>query len=136
MTTETYAAPLARSGSLLRAVLVADAAVCAVAGTAFLVATGPAADLFGAPDAAVGAVGVLLLLFAVAALWLARRPRVPDGLVKALVAADVVWAVDTVGLVALGWIAPTTTGLALVLLQAVGVLAFAGLKLVALRRDR
>jgi hypothetical protein len=134
MTIDTFPVPAARSGSLLRTVLVADAALCVTAGAAFLLATGPAAAMFGAPEAAIAAVGALLLSLAAALAWLSRRPTVPARAVKALVAADLLWVVDTIAVTALGWIAPTTTGLVVVLAQAVLVLAFAVAKTVALRR--
>lgn len=134
MTIDTVHATATRSGPLLRTVLVADAALCAAAGGAFLLATGPAAAMFGAPEAAVAAVGALLLAAAGGLVWLSRRATVPDGAVKALIVADLIWVVDIVAVTALGWIVPTTTGLAVVLAQSVLVLAFAGAKTLALRR--
>lgn len=134
MTTDALVAPSDRSGPLLRTVLFADAAACGAAGGALLFAPGAAAVLFGAPEPALAAVGGLLLLMGAGLLWLARRPAVPAGIVRVLIALDLLWAVDTVGIVALGWIRPTTTGLVLVLVQAVAVLAVAGLKAKALRR--
>jgi hypothetical protein len=50
------------------------------------------------------------------------------------VPADLLWVADTIAVTALGWIAPTTTGLVVILAQAVLVLGFAVAKTVALRR--
>ncbi len=53
-----------------------------------------------------------------------------------MIVLNVVWAVDCALLLLSGWVQPTTLGVAFVLIQAAGVLIFAELQFMALRKAR
>jgi hypothetical protein len=55
-------------------------------------------------------------------------------MVWAVVACNVLWAMDCVALLFTGWIDPSLLGVAFLLMQAVAVAAFAELQVVGLRR--
>jgi hypothetical protein len=141
MTAQTSAAPALRrlipaGPGLLPAALRLDAVVTAANGAAYLVAAGPLGDLFGMPSAALRATGAFLVVFA-AAVWLvASRPDPDPTAVRAVVAANVLWVIDSIGLIAFGWWSPDTAGYVWTALQADVVALFAALQVVGLRRAR
>ena len=124
-----------RSG-LLRLVLKLDAVASGALG-ALSLATGPALDdLLGTPLALLVPVGAFLVVWA-AALWvLASRSRISRTAVWAAIAINLVWAIDSVAVVAAGWFLLTALGTAFVLTQAAAVVLFADLQFLGLRRSR
>lgn len=111
--------------SPLRTLLGIDAAVSGANGLAYVVAAGPLASLLGIDAAVLRGVGVFLLAFAVAVAVVAA-PRVPARrAVLAVIAANAVWAVDSLVVAALGWGSPTATGRAWIVVQAVVVAGLA-----------
>ena len=124
-----------RSG-LLRLVLKLDAVASGALG-ALSLAAGPALDdLLGTPLALLVPVGAFLVVWA-AALWiLASRSRMSRTAVWAAIAINLVWAIDSVAVVAAGWFPLTALGTAFVFAQAAAVALFAGLQFRGLRRSR
>lgn len=111
------------STSLLRAALLGDAAASGTTGLLMAAAAGPLAPLLGLPEPLLRGAGLALLPCAAFAAWLGRRPA--PGLVRAVVALNLLWAADCALLLASGFVAPTGLGTAFVLLQASVVLGFA-----------
>ena len=111
------------STSLLRVALLGDAAASGATGLLMAAAAGPLAPLLGLPEPLLRGAGLVLLPYAAFVAWLGRRP-VP-GLVRAVVAVNLLWAADCVLLLVSGFVAPTGLGIAFVLLQALVVLGFA-----------
>lgn len=122
------------SPRFLPTVLRIDAATCLASGALQLAATGPLADLLGLDAALLRGTGWFLLAYGAAVLWLAARPVLPRPLVWAIVAGNLLWALDCVLLVAAGWARPTPLGLAYVAVQAVTVVGLAELQWLGLRR--
>jgi hypothetical protein len=120
---------------LLRFALLGDAA--ASGATGLLLAAGAAflASLLGLPEGLLRVAGLVLLPYAAFVAWLgARRDGgVPRGAVRAVVAINLLWALDSVLLLALGPVAPNGLGTAFVLAQALVVLGFAAMQWAALR---
>ncbi|MGY1822498.1 hypothetical protein [Geodermatophilus sp. SYSU D00079] len=129
MTTTTRPAP----PSLLRPALRLDAVVTGLNGAAYVLAASPLAGLLGLPSDWLRGAGVFLLAFTVAVGSVAARP-VPSA-VRAVVAANAIWAAGSVAVVLAGTGTPTTTGVVWLLLQAVVVAAFAVLQAAGLRRS-
>lgn len=123
------------AGIALRHLLVADAAVSGACGVLMAAAAEPLAGLLGLPAALLLPAGIVLLPWSLLLLWLARRPVPSAGWVRAVIAANLVWALDCALVLAAGWFRPTGLGVAFVLLQIVAVLAFAGLQHRGLRRQ-
>jgi hypothetical protein len=121
---------------LLRLALKLDAIVTGANGAAYLIAAGPLGDLLGLSPALLRGTGAFLLAFA-AVVWLtATRPSIPRAAVYAIIAANAIWALDSVVAAVAGWGTPDTVGTVWIMLQAIVVAAFAELQLVGLRRAR
>lgn len=119
----------------LRLSLRANATFSVLSGLVFSVASGVIADFLGGVEAVlVLAVGLQLLLFAGALVWLASRPSIPAGLVIAVVVADLGWVLGTI--VAVYADLFTRGGAIAALVVADLVLVFAILQAIGLRRAR
>ena len=123
------------TSSFLRRVLVADAITSAASGLLMVFGAGLLEGLLGIPAAVLVPSGVILLPFAGLLLYLATRERLPRPAVWAVIACNVLWAVDSVAMLALGWLEPTTLGGVFVVAQALVVAAFAELEYLGLRRS-
>jgi hypothetical protein len=122
--------------SLLRAVLKLDAIVTGANGAAYLIAAGPLGDLLGLSPALLRGTGAFLLAFAAAVYLTGTRPSIPRPAVYAIVAANAVWAVDSIVAASAGWGSPSTAGSVWIVMQALVVAGFAVLQLTGLRRGR
>ena len=121
------------STRLLRYSLRANAAFSTLSGILFAAKGARIATFLGGVTAAdVTSVGVSLLAFAAGLLWLSRQAPIPEGLVRAVIAADLAWVVGTGAAVAAGvFSGPGNTA---ALLVADVVLVFAVLQGLGLRR--
>ena len=119
---------------LLRLALKLDAIVTGANGAAYLIAAGPLGDLLGLSPALLRGTGAFLLAFAAAVYATARRTNIPRPAVYAIVAANAIWAVDSIVAAIAGWGTPATAGTVWIVLQAVVVAAFAELQLAGLKR--
>lgn len=125
-----------RPSPLLRAALFADAAACGGMGLLLLGGGAALAGALGLPTGLLQAVGLLLLPAGALMAWLARRETLPVWLVWTVIGAGAVWVVDSVLLLASGWVAPTPLGTAFILAQALAVAALATAEWAGLRRSR
>ncbi|MEU6975248.1 hypothetical protein [Streptomyces sp. NPDC046371] len=118
--------------SMVRRFLALDAVVTGGNGLAYAAASGPLGELLGVGRGLLLGLGVFLTVFAALVAWLASRPQPPVLGVKAVVDANLLWAVlSVVALVA--WLEPSTAGAVWTLLQAGTVAGFAALQWGALR---
>jgi hypothetical protein len=124
----------AHHSSFVRRILVADAAISGATGVLMLAGGGFLEGLLGVPAGLLRYAGASLLPFAVAVGWLARRNEISRGGLWAVIAANALWALDSVGLLFTGWIAPSTLGYAFIIFQAIVVAGFAELQYVGLRK--
>ncbi|MFJ5832627.1 hypothetical protein [Streptomyces sp. NPDC093089] len=116
----------------VRRFLALDAVVTGANGIAYVAASGPLGELLGVDAGLLFELGLFLTAFAAGVAWLASRRRPAALAVKAVVDANVVWAVlSVVALVA--WLEPTAAGLLWTPMQAAAVAGFAGLQWAALR---
>ena len=119
---------------MLRTALKLDALVTGVNGAAYLLLAGPLGELLGLAPTLLRGAGAFLLAFA-ALVWVAgTRERVSRAAVSAIVAANAVWAIDSLVAALVGWGSPSTTGTVWLVTQALVVGAFAELQLTGLRR--
>jgi len=133
MDTHALATPRQADGGLLRFALTLDGLVTGAMGVAFLAGAPLLDGWLGLPTALLAAVGALLAVYAALVLRLSTRPV--RGAVIAVIAANAVWAVDTLVALALDWHEPTVAGQVVIAVQAVGCAAFAALQYVGLRRS-
>ena len=119
---------------LLRTALEADALVTGANGLAYLALAGPVGDLLGLSETLLRGTGAFLLLFAAAVYATSRRSPIPSRPVRAIAAANVLWAAGSLVVALAGLGTPETAGVVWIVLQAVVVAGFAELQLLGLRR--
>jgi hypothetical protein len=112
----------------LRTALKLDAVVTGANGAADLAAAGPLEDVLGLQPALLRGIGAFLLLFSAAVWAVASRPQVSSTAALVVIAANVLWAADSIALLAGGFTEPTTFGGIWIVLQALVVAGFAGLQ--------
>jgi hypothetical protein len=134
MQTITAQKTIAPRRPLLRTALALDAGVTALNGAAYLALAGPLHDVLGLSEALLRGAGGFLLVYALAVGLLATRPRPPRAGVLAVVAANAIWAADSVVAALAGWGDPTAAGTVWMVLQAIVVAGFAALQLAGLAR--
>jgi hypothetical protein len=118
---------------LLRRTLLADAGLSGLTGLLMIAAAGPLSALLGVPAALLLYAGISLLPFAALLVVLATRDTIAPWAVRAVIAANVLWAIDSIVLLFTGWVEPSVFGYAFIVAQAiiVGVVAeiqYVGLK--------
>lgn len=119
----------------LRLALLADAAGSGAAG--LLLIAVPLGGAFGLPDGLLRAAAALMLAWAAFTFWLGNHPAPTRALVRAVVAVNVIWVVDSLMLLlgpAMLGLSPTALGTGFVLAQAALVAGFAAAQWAALRR--
>jgi hypothetical protein len=124
---------LSQPSSFLRLALLADAAVSGVTGLAMMLGAGVVDGLLGVPGVLLRYAGLSLLPFAALVAFLATRENLSRPAAWAVVAYNALWAVDSIVLLASGWIAPTALGYAFIAFQALVVAIFAKLQYIGLR---
>ncbi|WP_437311927.1 hypothetical protein [Sorangium sp. So ce388] len=124
------------SPHFLRRALLADAIVSGATGLLMLAGAAHLAGFVGLPEALLRWSGASLLPFAAIVAWLGTRERPARAAVIGVVVANALWVIDSVLLLALGWVEPTALGYAFVLAQALVVALFAEAQALGLRRAR
>ena len=120
--------------ALTRIALKLDAVVTGANGVAYLALAGVLDGPLGMPAGFLRGVGAFLVVFAACVAFTATRPAINRQAVYAVIALNVLWVIDSIALVALGWYDPTTGGSVWTILQAGVVAGFAGLQAYAIRR--
>ena len=120
----------------LRLALGADAASSAIMGAACAAGAGPLSGLLGLPEPLLRYAGLALLPWAAVVGFLATRETLRPAFVWAVIALNVLWAVDSFGLLFGNQVQPTGPGTAFVVVQALAVLALAECQMIAMRRSR
>jgi hypothetical protein len=119
----------------LRWVFVADAATCLATGLLMMLGSAFLAEFLVLPAPLLRYAGVSLLPFASLLIYLTSRERLSPAVVWTVIVLNALWTVDSLLIVATGWITPNQLGYAFVTAQALGVAAFAGLEYVGLRKS-
>jgi hypothetical protein len=114
--------------TLLATVLKIDAVVSGANGLAYLVAADVLDSPLGISGGLLRSLGVTLLVFAGAVYHVGTRRPIPTKPVRLVIAANAVWAADSLLAVGAGWLTPTAAGALWVVAQAVVVAAFAALQ--------
>jgi hypothetical protein len=118
----------------LRVALRLDALVSAAFAALVLIGGPMLVDLLGASLTLLWSVGVAVLVWSGALWWVQLRARINPRAVWTIIALNLMWALESVLLVVLGWVPLTGLGVAFVLLQAAAVLGLTDLQFVGLRR--
>jgi hypothetical protein len=117
----------------LRRSLQVDGVATGLCGVILLVAAQSVSELIGLPTPRIASgVGTLLLVYAVALLWNASRPRINRGEALVAVVLNAAWVAGSAAVIVVGPL--TFLGNLAVAVVAVAVLAFDVLEAVGLRR--
>lgn len=100
---------------LLRLALYTDAVGSGAVGVLMLAGAGVLTGPLGLPAGLLQGVGLFVLLYAAGIAWLAARPALPAWVYGAVIGLNLVWAADSLLLLASGWVAPTALGVAFIL---------------------
>lgn len=125
---------MSTSNPLLRFALLGDAVASGATGLLMAAAASPLSPLLGLPEPLLRGAGLVCLGYAAIVGWLGARAAPPRAAVLAVVAVNLLWALECLGLPALGFVAPNALGLAFLALQAVVVAGFAAAQWAGLRR--
>jgi hypothetical protein len=136
MESHAIATPRHATGGLLRFALTLDGVATGANGVLYLAGAPLLDGWLGLPTEMLVAVGAFLIVYAALVLRLATRPEMPRVAVAAVIAANALWAIDSLIALALDWFTPTTVGQVLIAVQAVLVAGLAALQYVGLRQSR
>lgn len=125
---------LVRISKFLRFVLFADAATCIITGLLLTVSGGFLESILNLPANLMFYAGLSLFPFAAFLIYAATRKSVSKTAIWLIIGLNLLWTIDSFLLLVSGWVAPTTFGYAFVIFQAVGVLMFADLEFIGLRK--
>ena len=123
-----------RPTPLLRFALLGDAAASGATGLLLAAGAGLLAPSLGLPEGLLRIAGFLLLPYAAFVAWIgARTGGAPRNAIRAVVVVNLLWALDSALLLAIGPVSPNGLGVSFVLAQALAVLGFAAMQWTALR---
>lgn len=119
----------------LRRALQADAIFSGGAALMFVFGAGLLSSLTNLPETFLRNTGFMLAVFVIGVGFLATRGMMPKAAVWAVIAINAVWTVDSLILLASGWVSPNLLGQVFIVAQAIAVGVFAELQFVGLRRS-
>lgn len=132
--TPTRPAGHARARRQLRQLLILDALICGANGLAYLLAGAPLESLLGVDADVLRPLGIFLLAYAAAVAIVAARTVIPRAATLTIIAANIVWALGSLLVLAFGSLSPTLAGGIWIAAQAVATGGLAGAQNWALRR--
>ena len=121
--------------TFLRYALLADAIASGATGLLLIAGAGLLEGLLNIPVALSREAGLVLIPYVAFVAYVGTRETIMRNAVWAIIAANVLWAVASVALLASGWIAPNLLGVVFIAIQAAVVAVFGELQFVGLRRS-
>ena len=123
-----------RVTNFLRYTLFADAATCTLCGLLFTIGGAFLQNISGLPASLMFYAGLSLFPFAAFLLYAATRKSISKTAIWAIIGINLLWTIDSFLLLFSGYVAPTTFGYIFVISQAIGVLIYADLEFIAMRK--
>jgi hypothetical protein len=120
---------------LLRQALLSDAVTSIACALLMFLGAGLLHTMLGLSVSLLRSAGLILFLYAGLVAWLGMRTTLRRLAVLAVIVGNAIWAVDSLLLLASGWVEPTRAGYAFVLAQALVVAMYAQLQWMGLRRS-
>jgi len=128
-------APFNPESRLLRRFLLGNATFSTLTGTLCLVDAAPLTQAFGIPDPTLlPGLGVQLLLFAAAIVWIATRQNISTRLAWVIIALDIGWVAGSFALLPFVADMLTSAGVTAMVLVALGVATFASGQIAGVKR--
>lgn len=121
---------------LLRNALLVDGLLSGVTGLLLVLTAGWLGAFLELPRMLLLVAGSALLPFAAMLVWLANRAELSRQAVWAVLVVNVVWVIDSLLLLVIGWVSPNLFGYAFVVAQAVAVALLAELQWYGLKYSR
>jgi hypothetical protein len=121
--------PFLRRALQIDAIFSGVSALVLVFGASFL------APLTNLPDSFLRNTGLVLVAFVLGVGYLASREAMSKVAMWAVIAINVVWTIDSIALLASGWLSPNLLGQVFIVMQAIAVGIFAELEFIGLRRS-
>lgn len=119
----------------LRRALQADAIFSGASALMLVLGAGLFASLTNLPETFLRNTGLVLVIYAALVGYLGTRGIVSKAAVWAVIAVNVIWAIDSIILLVSGWVSPNLLGQALIVMQAIAVGVFAELQFIGLRKS-
>lgn len=124
-----------RVSSFLRYILLADAATCLACGLLLTIGGGLLENILGLPNSLIFYAGLSLFAFVALLFWAATRKTISKPIIWLIIGLNLIWTLDSFLLLISGYVAPTTFGYVFVIFQAIGVLIFANLEFIGMRKS-
>ena len=127
--------PYEGNSRLLRRVLLGNAAFSTLTGFISILDAATLTRAFAIPDEwLLPSLGIQLLLFASAIVWVTTRPKLPMALVWTIIGLDIAWVVGSAALLPFVSDTLSAAGISALILIALGVSGFAGGQIAGIRR--
>ncbi len=119
----------------LRRALQVDAIFSGVSALMLVFGAGFLAPMTNLPEAFLRNTGLVLVAFVLGVGYLASRETMSKAAVWAVIAINAVWTIDSIALLASGWVSPNLLGQVFIVMQAIAVGIFAELEFIGLRKS-
>lgn len=126
---------LSNTSPFLRRTLLIDAMISGATGLVMALGANTLNEMLGVPLALLRYAGLSLLPFAAFLIYLARRESLSRPVIWAVIVANVLWAVDSILILLIGWVEPNLLGYAFIIAQALIVAVFAEAQYLGLRKS-
>ena len=120
---------------LLRRAIQGDAVIAGAMAVLLVAAAGLLGPLLNLPESLLREVGIFLIVYATLVGFLGSRQVMPKLAVCLLIAANALWAIDSIALLFTNWVQPNLLGQAFVAAQAVAVAVIAELQYMGLKQS-
>lgn len=124
-----------RVPNFLRYVLLADATTSLICGLLLTIGGSFLQGILGLPVSLMFYAGLSLFPFAAFLIYVATRKSVSKTFVWLIIGINLLWTIDSFLLLFSGYVFPTTFGYLFVIAQAIGVLVYADLEFIGLRKS-
>jgi hypothetical protein len=113
---------------MLRNALLLDGLLSGVTGLLLVLAAGWLGAFLELPRLLLLVAGSALLPFAALLVWLSNRAEISRQVIWAVIAVNLIWVLDSLLLLVVGWVSPNLFGYCFVITQALAVGLLAGLQ--------
>lgn len=121
---------------MLRNALLLDGLLSGVTGLLLVLAAGWLGAFLELPRLLLLVAGSALLPFAALLVWLSNRAEISRQAIWAVIAVNALWVIDSLLVLAIGWLSPNLFGYAFVIAQALAVALLAELQWFGLKHSQ